>query len=626
MGFFESDTCVRVALTLAHSLWQAAAIAIAALTIGAVLRGSAARARYGVHVCALGLMVASAIGTFAWLNRSITSEMIAEQAIIRAPIAPQPEPPAGAAQPDPSLRYSTPEVRPFAGFALCRYAPHCVAVYIAGVIAMIAHLLFALRGGVRLRQKALPVHDTRIAGLLARATQSIGLRAQPAIAYCERVCVPTVVGIVRPMILLPLSLMNGLSAEQVELLLMHELAHLRRRDHWVNLAQRFIESLFFFNPAVWVISRRIRIERELACDDLVLAAGAKSAAYADSLLRIAELNQQAAERITAMALAATGGGADLKRRVLRILGIHSNESVRINRAWPIAACMGIALMACVLSISGAQAKEGDAEKKIDPAKAEMMGRVEDFFLHNYRDVTARKSREWGDVETDAQGNRSIRYMYEATIWDKKKIVSNEVFTFDKDGKFVSVNKVEGYPKEKTAPVKDVNSKQGMQDLVEDFFSKNYRDITARKTIEWGEPVKNADGTHTIRYKFEATIWDKDVMLIDEAFTFDAKGEYVKSEKLAPNQKLGAKPVDLKGKEMGSKESMQQLVENFFKSNYRDISARKTLEWGEPVKEANGNYSIRYKAEATIWGKDKKILNQVFTFDPKGNYVSVKNVK
>ncbi len=129
---------------------------------------------------------------------------------------------------------------------------------------------------------------------------------------------------------------------------MHELAHLRRHDHWVNLAQRVVEALYFFNPAVWIISRRIRTERELACDDMVLGAGAKQAAYADSLLRIAELTR--GRVASALALGATG--SPLGRRILRIVGHPSHEQVRMNRVWPIATALALLVALGVFSRGG----------------------------------------------------------------------------------------------------------------------------------------------------------------------------------------------------------------------------------------------------------------------------------
>jgi hypothetical protein len=76
-----------------------------------------------------------------------------------------------------------------------------------------------------------------------------------------------------------------------------------------------------------------------------------------------------------------------------------------------------------------------------------MALVEDFFQHNWRDITARKTLEWGDVQTDDEGNRSIRYKFEATIWDRDVLIMNKVFTFTPGGAFVRVEDVEGFPRE-----------------------------------------------------------------------------------------------------------------------------------------------------------------------------------
>jgi beta-lactamase regulating signal transducer with metallopeptidase domain len=81
------------------------------------------------------------------------------------------------------------------------------------------------------------------------------------------------IGIVKPVILLPTSLATGLVPTQLEALVTHELAHIRRYDSVVNLFQRIVEATLFFHPAVWYVSRRVSVERENACDDSVLSAG-----------------------------------------------------------------------------------------------------------------------------------------------------------------------------------------------------------------------------------------------------------------------------------------------------------------------------------------------------------------
>ena len=76
---------------------------------------------------------------------------------------------------------------------------------------------------------------------------------------------------------------------------------------------------------------------------------------------------------------------------------------------------------------------------------------------------------------------------------------------------------------------NVGTQEGMKELVEDFFSKNFRDVTSRESIEWGEVTKTKDGNSSIRYKYRATIWDKDVKIMHQTFTFDPKGEFVSVE-------------------------------------------------------------------------------------------------
>ncbi len=159
-------------------------------------------------------------------------------------------------------------------------------------------------------------------------------------------------------------------------------------------------------------------------------------------------------------------------------------------------------------------------------KLDLMGRVEWVLMHNGRDVTARKTIEWGDVEKHADGNRSIRYKFQATIWDRDQMIMNTVFTFDPDGKVVGMKQVEGFPKKVELKKVDTTTKEGMIALVEDFFSKNFRDVTKREKVQWGEPTKTDDGNVSIRCTYLATIWGKDKKTLDQVFTFTPEGKFV----------------------------------------------------------------------------------------------------
>ncbi len=163
---------------------------------------------------------------------------------------------------------------------------------------------------------------------------------------------------------------------------------------------------------------------------------------------------------------------------------------------------------------------------ISVEKADLMGRVEWVMLHSARDITARRSIEWGEIQRDAKGNRTIRYKFDATIWDKDVSIMNKVFTFDAKGNLLDMEDVDGFPvlKEKT-PV-NINTQEGLKELVEDFFHKNYRDITSRESLEWGEVVKSKNGSASIRYKYRATILDKETKIFNRIFTFNQQGKFV----------------------------------------------------------------------------------------------------
>lgn len=133
------------------------------------------------------------------------------------------------------------------------------------------------------------------------------------------------------MILLPPTALSGLSTFELEALLIHELAHIRRYDLLVNLLQRLVEAVLFLHPAVWYVSRRLNVEREHCCDALVLSAGIPPLGYADALVRMAEICS-GASTAAEVALAATAGKCptELKRRVLRVLDPAGQPGPRLR--------------------------------------------------------------------------------------------------------------------------------------------------------------------------------------------------------------------------------------------------------------------------------------------------------
>jgi cytohesin len=223
-----------------------------------------------------------------------------------------------------------------------RVAPGIVALYYGGVALMLVRLSLGIFRGAGLRGESRPVMVEALLDAYRRQLKVSGLGFVPALLFCERVVAPAVVGILKPAVLLPVSICNDLSMGQVELLLAHELAHIRRRDQYVDLVQRMIEAFFFFHPAVWYVSRAIRLEREKCCDDIVVRQGDSRLSYAGALVRVAELSSRAAwlGRRAVVGQSAAGRPSQLNVRILRLIGLGAPGEICPSRGALLAAIAG----------------------------------------------------------------------------------------------------------------------------------------------------------------------------------------------------------------------------------------------------------------------------------------------
>jgi beta-lactamase regulating signal transducer with metallopeptidase domain len=185
--------------------------------------------------------------------------------------------------------------------------------------------------------------DCRVRETLARYNEG------RAVALCtsDRVRVPSAIGLIDPVIVLPTWAIKELSAEELSQVLLHELAHLRRRDDWTNLIQQVVKAVFFFHPAVWWIERNISLEREMACDDAVLAETLEPRAYAKCLTHVAE--KSVVRRSLALAQAVLGRVRQTSLRVAQIL--DADRPVGKQAAWKTAAALVSFVAVCGLMVS-----------------------------------------------------------------------------------------------------------------------------------------------------------------------------------------------------------------------------------------------------------------------------------
>lgn len=214
-----------------------------------------------------------------------------------------------------------------------RLLPSAVIAWLAGVLLLSVRLVVACAVVERLKRATRSVDATIVARVQSLAHR-FGVDRPVRVFESALVRVPTVVGYVRPVILLPASVITGLAPAYLDAVLAHELAHVRRHDYLVNALQSLVETLLFYHPAVWWCSRQIRIEREHCCDDMVVEAGSNRLAYATALAQLEEL------RGLQPMLSLNASGGRLIDRIRRLLA-ESPMKERRSTTWAIAAALAV---------------------------------------------------------------------------------------------------------------------------------------------------------------------------------------------------------------------------------------------------------------------------------------------
>lgn len=343
MDLFTPHIVTVVGITLVHFLWQGAAIGMITAAVLATCPRAMARTRYLIAGAGLVAMTMAPLVTLGlvWQTASAMSSGLPTFSA---------ETTVGAAASGGSLTPTT----------LMSWLPLGVGVWAIGVFALTTRLLFAWLRTERVRRVDVRPTPEGLQIAVDRLARGLGIRRAVTLFESPWVDAPTVIGWLKPTILLPLGAFTGLSVQQVEAVLSHELAHIKRHDYLVNVLQNLTETVFFYHPAVWWLSRQIRVEREHCCDDVAVETCGNAVIYARALAALEESRQHAAT----LALAATDGS--LVDRVRRLIGPAHVDARRPSL--PIAACVAVILT--IVTLSGAQARGEGAERHrvtVDPS-------------------------------------------------------------------------------------------------------------------------------------------------------------------------------------------------------------------------------------------------------------------
>lgn len=302
-----------------------------------------------------------------------------------------------------------------------QYFPIVVIFYVIGILLQLFVIVKGYSQLSKLKKESLSAIPDSWKIIFEQVTAHLKINKTIRFHLSSIVNVPLVIGYLKPVVLFPLALVNQLDNDQVEAILIHELSHIRRNDFLLNLIKTAIETLLFYNPFVWMAGRFIHIEREHACDDLVLKITGKPLNYAHALLKLELLKDK---NSPAYALAATGKTQNLYQRIKRITNMKTNY---LNAKQQMAALtLGVA---CLFSIAWINPTEKKKEtKKLNKQEILSVQLVSNNDTKHLICTDTTKKRKIKIVTIDANGNKteynSVKEMPDSI---RKDFYSNELF-------------------------------------------------------------------------------------------------------------------------------------------------------------------------------------------------------
>jgi beta-lactamase regulating signal transducer with metallopeptidase domain len=337
-ALLDSPVVQSIGWALVNSIWQGTLIGVSTALALRAVSGARANTRYLVACAGLLLMLLVPLVSVFTSRAQDSLDVVA-------------------------MASSSPDIVAVA--PIDRILLVAVVVWVVGVALLSVRLVAACLGIERMKRATRSV-DESLALRVRAIAHRFGVERSVQIFESTVVPVPTVVGYLRPMILLPASVISGLPAAHLDAVLAHELAHVRRHDYLVNVLQSIIETLLFYHPAVWWCSRQIRMEREHCCDDLVVEACGDRVGYATTLAQLEELRGMK----PMLSMNVTGGRLiDRIRRVLKPSPANDGQST----TWMIVPALTLVAVAIVLApaLTTAEADSVQVEPRADRALPEL---------------------------------------------------------------------------------------------------------------------------------------------------------------------------------------------------------------------------------------------------------------
>jgi beta-lactamase regulating signal transducer with metallopeptidase domain len=315
-SLFPEEIIEAFGWTLFHSMWQITVVAIVLVLVLVLFKSFSARIRYVIAFLALVSCLAWSTTTwysaynYAMKKKEMTETMLSNPEVVRALLKEQIEKKAQTSTPgNTSIKLNRLKLKS----SVQPFMPLVFYIWLAGVLFFLLKMTGGMIYILQLRNRHTHQIEKTWLDKVAIYVRKLQIDRKLEVLQSSIAKAPMVLGYFKPIVLLPASLLSGLSTKEIEAIIAHELAHIKRNDYLFNIIQSIIETLFFYHPAVWIISKTIRNERENSCDDLALKITRDKLSYIKALAASENLFTASSDR--AVAFASKGG---LLNRVKRI--------------------------------------------------------------------------------------------------------------------------------------------------------------------------------------------------------------------------------------------------------------------------------------------------------------------
>ena len=395
---FQHPVFDAIGSALLHSLWQGAVVAGLLFLALKVIRKEASELRYALAGTALLVMALLPVATAVqlYVSNPAPIDFDAVQSMNKAePVGRE------VVAAEPALVVSQETVAIEAQSPGYPWRPVVVTLWLGGILFMLFKWVRGTMNAHQLRSSGVPVYKKELEAAFVAIKNRLGITKQVRLCSSLHVDQPMMIGWFKPVVLLPMSMLTAMPPEQVEAILTHELAHVRRHDYLVLMLQTAAETLFFYHPAIWWVSKCMNVEREYCCDKMATDIIGNDLVYASALVNLTQTGSSGAH-----ALGASDGR--LVDRIRRIAD-RDGQVTRIRKRHVSIWGAGITVIGCMLLL--AACLQGVDAQEDDPLEALYMAAVEEMDQRNF--MAAKELAEQAANEGHLCSCELLAEMYDA---------------------------------------------------------------------------------------------------------------------------------------------------------------------------------------------------------------------